>query len=113
MREEPPIQFDPQPVVVGLFAANGVAGTGLEAMDPRLDAISALSFKGQYLDEAAQAQKLWSGGVHDVRLIGHQLYGVFLVEGLRALPTLFGAITETLTGAWEALGPAQKKQALA
>lgn len=62
-----------------------VENPGLETTDPRLEEVSALVQRAQYLEAAAQAEAILLEGIVDIRLIGFLAYGVFLEEGVAGL----------------------------
>ena len=82
----------------------------LDAIDPRLEEISGLVTKGEYLQAAAGAERLWVDGFYDVRVIGTYLYGVFLEQGFPGIPVVFQGILQLLTVHWSLVGPPDKKE---
>ena len=85
----------------------------LGAEDERMEAITALVAKSAYLEAARAAETLLRQGHHDVRLAGPYLLGLFLDNGLTALPEMFHSLSLMLMGNWSAYGPLERKEVFA
>lgn len=83
---------------------------GLETTDPRLDEIGTLVQDAAFWEAAQAAQSILEESIHDVRIIGFFLYGVFLEQGMTGLADIFRCLSHVLEENWEALGPVAKKE---
>src|SRR5438477_12060591 len=110
MAEPTVARLDVKALERGLYGASDPPSPGLGIGDPRLDAITDAAFKSSYGEAAALAQAVWREGVHDVRLVGYLLYGLYLEKDVAALAWIFGELTATLTTKWELVGPANKRK---
>jgi hypothetical protein len=81
----------------------------IEETEARLDRISALVTRGGYAEAARMSETLLREGIRDVRLAGPYLLGVFLEQGLVAMPIIFSSVGKLLTTHWDAFGPPDKK----
>lgn len=91
----------------GLFF-DEVPGRTLKLGEMRWDAITDAAFNARYEVAAGLAQKVWSDGVRDVRLVSYLLYGYYLHKRIAGLTWVFGQLTEALTCEWQGLGPEEK-----
>jgi hypothetical protein len=82
----------------------------LTETDPALDRMISLAEHNQFLDAAALAEQLWQQQIYDVRTIGFYLFGVFLEQGLPALPRILSCIQTAITTNWPHLGPGHNLQ---
>lgn len=87
-----------------------VENPGLETTDPRLEAVSSLVQRAEYLEAAGQAEAILCEGIYDIRLIGFFMYGVFLEQGIGSLKGIFDCCSGLLHDNWSALGPAAKRE---
>ncbi len=83
---------------------------GLETFDPRFTDIASMVQDGNFEAAAAESEQVIAEGVYDVRIIGYFLFGVFLEQGVGALPDVFRAINGMLTDNWEAVGPVKNRE---
>jgi hypothetical protein len=81
----------------------------LEIISPEYEVLTRHLSRAQYAEAAAVAEKLWSDGVQDVRLLGYYLFGVFIERGLSSLALIFDLIEIALTQSWDFLAPASRK----
>ena len=81
------------------------AARQLTELDPTLDRIITLAEHNDFLGAADQAQKLWQQQIYDVRTLGFYLFGVFMEQGLAAVPLIIACIETTVTTNWPHLGP--------
>ncbi len=80
-----------------------------EGPDPRMEAITGLVARSEYADAARAAAVLLREGRRDVRLVGPYLFGHFVADGMKALPSVFRSLKRTLTENWDFFGPVEKK----
>jgi hypothetical protein len=85
----------------------------LESSDERLEKVSILVARSDYLDAARAAEALLREGVYDVRLVGAYLLGLFIEGGLEAMPVVFHSLSHTLLGNWQSFGPRERKDVYA
>jgi len=101
--------FDPRLLVRFLEAP----GPAMDGADERLEKVNGLVSRGDYLGAARGAEALLREGLHDVRLAGPYLMGVFLDGGLQAMPVVFQSLSFILIRNWTFLGPRERKEASA
>ncbi len=87
-----------------------VENPGLETTDPRLEEVSALVQRAQYMEAAELAESVLAEGIKDIRMIGFLCYGVFLERGIGSLKEILDCLAGVLRDSWQALGPAVKKE---
>lgn len=87
-----------------------VENPGLETTDPRLEEVSALVQRAQYMEAAELAESVLAEGINDIRMIGFLCYGVFLERGIGSLKEILDCLAGVLRDSWQALGPAVKKE---
>lgn len=80
--------------------------------DERLEEISQLVVDGEYLQAADRCQQLLESRHYDARLVGYFLFGVFLEQGIAALPDVLSAVHRCLGPNHQVLGPAHKRDVL-
>jgi hypothetical protein len=83
---------------------------GLESFDPRMGEITGLVQGGEFLEGARQVEQLANEGIYDVRLVGYFYFGMYLEQGLGALPEIFESLTHTFEVNWEAYGPSTRRE---
>ncbi|MCE5335221.1 MAG: hypothetical protein LLG06_11620 [Desulfobacteraceae bacterium] len=83
---------------------------GLEITDPRLEEVSALVQRAEYLEAAALAETVLAEGIYDIRMIGFLCYGVFLEGGIGSLKEIFDCLSGLFRENWAAIGPALKRE---
>ncbi|MET0402225.1 MAG: type VI secretion system protein IglI family protein [Cystobacter sp.] len=85
----------------------------LESSDERLEKVNGLVAKSLYVEAAREAEALIGQGVYDVRLVGPYLLGLFMEEGLEALPSMFHSLSSTLLINWQYFGPRERRDVFA
>ncbi len=68
-----------------------------------------LADRGDHAAAAREAAGLIEAGIHDIRLIGFYLFGVFLDRGIGFLPALLGRATALIADDLAALRPGRRK----
>ncbi|MHC1724565.1 MAG: type VI secretion system protein IglI family protein [Syntrophobacteraceae bacterium] len=87
-----------------------VENPGLETTDPRLEEVSSLVQRAQYIEAAELAQSVLAEGINDIRMIGFLSYGVFLERGIGSLKEILLCLAGVLRDSWSAVGPAVKRE---
>jgi hypothetical protein len=82
----------------------------LELLSPEYEVLSHHLARAQYVEAASVAERLWGDGVHDVRILGHFLFGAFIERGLAGLPALFDLVEITLGQSWPHLAPEERRE---
>jgi hypothetical protein len=85
----------------------------LESSDDRLEKVNGLVSKSAYLEAARAAEALLREGLHDVRLVGPYLLGLFIEGGLETMPVVFQGLSRTLLINWQFFGPRERKDVFA
>ena len=62
--------------------------SNLESSDERLEKVNLLVSRSEYVDAARAAEALLRQGIYDVRLVGPYLLGLFIENGLEAMPVV-------------------------
>ena len=83
---------------------------GLDVIDPRFMDITTLVENGEYLGAAAKAEEIFAEEIYDIRITGYFLYGFFLEQGVGAMPTILGCLTNLFEENWDALGPVKNRE---
>lgn len=88
-----------------------VAATpGLEAVDPRLAALTDLAEKGQYAEAANRVEELFADGIYDIRAFSYYLFQAFLEGGLPALVDILDGLPSLFGENFVAIGPVKKRE---
>jgi hypothetical protein len=85
----------------------------LESADERLEKVNGLVSRSDYVDAARAAEALLRQGIHDVRLVGPYLLGLFIEGGLESMPVVFHSLSKTLLLNWSCFGPRERKDVFA
>ncbi|HEX3760684.1 MAG TPA: type VI secretion system protein IglI family protein [Kofleriaceae bacterium] len=75
----------------------------------RIAHVAQLADRGDHPAAAREAAGLIEAGIHDIRLIGFYLFGVFLDRGIGYLPALLGRVTALIADDLAALRPGRRK----
>jgi hypothetical protein len=81
----------------------------LESSDSRLENVTSLVARTDYLGAARAAEALLRQGLYDVRLVGPYLLGLFLEGGLEAMPAVFHGLSSTLLRNWDTFSPRERR----
>jgi hypothetical protein len=90
-----------------------VEAPDLDSSDERLGKVNDLVARSAYTEAGREAEALLREGLHDVRLVGPYLLGLFLDKGLESLPAVFQSLSSTLLRNWEFFGPRERKDVFA
>jgi len=69
-----------------------------------------LAERGDHAAAAREAAALIEAGIHDIRLIGFYLFGLFVQRGIVQLPALLARVTALITDDLGALRPERRKR---
>ncbi|MFT3765632.1 MAG: type VI secretion system protein IglI family protein [Minicystis sp.] len=83
---------------------------GLDALDPRFNAITSLASRGQYSPAADQVEALFDEGIYDIRLISIYLLQAFREAGIIGLGDVLAVVDGLLGESFEAVGPVKKRE---
>ncbi len=75
----------------------------------RIAHVAQLAERGEHPAAAREAAGLIEAGIHDIRLIGFYLFGLFLQRGISYLPALLGHAAALITDDLAALRPSRRK----
>lgn len=82
----------------------------LDVLSTEYEVLSHHLARAQYVEAASVAERLWADGVHDVRILGHYLFGIFIERGLAGLSALFDLIEIALGDSWPHLAPLDRRE---
>ena len=86
-----------------------VAAPGLDSIDPRLGALTALAEKDKFEELGAEIESLFEQKIFDIRAISYYLWVAFSEQGIAVLPDIFETLSALVTDNVEALGPVAKR----
>lgn len=75
----------------------------------RIAYVAQLADRGEHAAAAREAAALIEAGVHDIRLIGFYLFGLFLQRGVAQLPALLARATALISEELASLRPSRRK----
>jgi hypothetical protein len=97
----------PERLLDGRLAA--ASGAEDAASATRIAYAAQLAERGDHAAAAREAATLIEAGIHDIRLIGFYLFGLFVQRGIVQLPALLARVTALITDELEVLRPERRK----